>query len=73
MAFAPALEPVALRKTSINGNPVGVFSASWPFPRLKRVAVTIAKPSDPFKAIEASMLLGITVEALSISSATVSN
>lgn len=57
----------------MNGNPVGEFSASWAFPRLKRVAVTIAKPSDPFNAIEASMLLGITVEALSISSATVSS
>ena len=69
MAFAPALEPVALAKTSMNGNPVGEFSASCLFPKQNKVATTIAKPSDPLRATEANMLLGITVEAFSISSA----
>lgn len=69
MAFAPALEPVALAKTSMKGNPVGEFNAACSFPKQNKVAITIAKPSDPFRAMEANMLLGMTVEAFSISSA----
>lgn len=67
---APPIEPVALRKTSINGNPVGEFMASSALPKQNKVAINIEKPSEPFIATEAIMLLGITVDAFSISSAT---
>ena len=53
----------------MNGNPVGEFMASWALPRQNKVAVTIANPSEPFKATDATMLFGITVDAFSISSA----
>lgn len=69
IALAPALEPVALTKTSIKGNPVAELSAFSSSPRQKSVAVTMAKPREPFRATEASILLGITVDASSISSA----
>lgn len=69
IVVAPPTEPVALRKTSIKGNPVGEFMASSALPRQNKVAVAIAKPSEPFRATEATMLLGITVDAFSISSA----
>lgn len=67
---APSTEPVALRKTSINGNPVGELIASSAFPKQNKVAINIENPSEPFIATEAIMLLGITVDAFSISSAT---
>ena len=69
MAFAPALEPVALTNTSMKGNPVGEFTASFSFPKQNKVAITIARPRKPFRATDASMLLGTTVDAVSISSA----
>lgn len=70
IAVAPAFDPVALTNTSMKGNPVGEAKASSAFPKQNRVARTIENPSVPFRATEASILLGITIDADSISSAT---
>lgn len=53
----------------MKGNPVGESKATCASPRQNRVATKIPKPSAPFSSTETSMLLGITIDAFSISSA----
>lgn len=58
-----AFEPVALRKTSMYGKPVGELNDPSMSPKLKSVAIKIPSPNAPLRATEANMLAGITVEA----------
>ena len=69
IAVAPPLVLVTLRKTSMNGKLVVVFSASSGLPRQNSVAMNMPNPREPFSATDANMLRGMTTEAFSISSA----
>src|SRR5205809_18504 len=53
----------------MRGNPVGVESAALRSPIQKRSTMTIANPRLPLRRIEKHMLCGITIDAFSISSA----
>lgn len=68
MTVAPAIEPVAWVKISMNGYPVGLAAATDRSPAQKRTANNIAKASTPLMKILAIMDRGTTSEASLISS-----
>ena len=68
ITVAPAIEPVAWVKISMNGYPVGLAAAAVRSPAQKRTAINIAKASTPLMKMLATMDRGTTEEASLISS-----
>jgi hypothetical protein len=69
IAEAAPADPVASTKISIYGNLVAEFKAVRTSPKQKSAAMRMAMPNTPFNSTEMIMLLGITCDAPSISSA----
>lgn len=69
ITVAAVVDCVAFLNISMNGYPVGVFSALSTFPIQNRTDIVIAKPRAPFKRIVNIMLRGTLIEASLASSA----
>ena len=68
MAVAPAREPVAVKKTSMNVYPVGDFRLGSRSPWTKNRATSIEKPSAPLTNVPVMTARGTIAEAPRISS-----
>lgn len=68
MVAAPPIDPVACRKISMNGKPVGEASAASISPRQNRTAMIIPKPREPLITNVSMIDRGATTDGRSISS-----
>lgn len=66
---APPTDPVAFKKTAMNGKPVGEFKAASASPTQKQNVISMTKPVIPFKTRVQAMPNGKTRDASLISSA----